>query len=94
VPFALVFTLIPLSAHVDAGEGTHQSKYFQEPHHHENDHDSIQDRLDGSCHGDETINQPEQNTHYDQNHEYVNQRRGLLSSLFSEADGEDRLPEN
>src|SRR5690242_8523605 len=64
----------------------HQSKDIQEPHDDHNDHHSIQDRLNRSCHGDETINQPEENSNYDKNHEDLNQRHGLLTSLFSEAD--------
>jgi hypothetical protein len=43
-----------------------QSKYVEEPQHHANDDDSIQDRFDASGHGDETIHQPQQNTDYDQ----------------------------
>jgi hypothetical protein len=63
-----------------------KSKDIQEPQNHENDYDSVQDRLDGSRHGYEVINQPKENTNYDQNHAYLNQRHDLLTSLFSEAD--------
>jgi len=43
-----------------------QSKYIQEPQHDDNDYDSVQDRLDTACHGDETIHQPQEDAHYDQ----------------------------
>ena len=56
----------------------HESKDVQEPHNHHNDHDSIQDRLNGSCHGNETVDQPEENSNYDQNYAYLNQRHDLL----------------
>jgi hypothetical protein len=64
-----------------------KAKNTQEPQNHENDHDSIQDRLDGSCHGQEAVNQPKENTDHDQNHEYLNQRHNptLLILLLSAA---------
>jgi hypothetical protein len=62
----------PSHPHVHSGEGMEKSKNIQEPQNYENDHDCIQDRLNGSCHGYEVINQPKENTNYDQNHEYVN----------------------
>jgi hypothetical protein len=49
-------------------------KNIQEPQNYENDRDGIQDRLDGSGHRDETVNQPEENSNDDQDQEYVNQR--------------------
>jgi hypothetical protein len=52
-------------------EGMEKSKNIQEPQNYENDHDSIQDRLDGACHRDETVNQPEENPNHDQGQEYV-----------------------
>jgi len=42
------------------------SKNIQKPQNYGNDHDNIQDRLDGSCHWYEAINQPEENTNHDQ----------------------------
>jgi hypothetical protein len=59
------------SPHVDPGEGMKKSKNIQEPQNHENDHDSIQDRLNGSCHWYEVIDQPEENPNHDQDQEYV-----------------------
>jgi len=47
-------------------------KNIQEPQNYENDRDGIQDRLDGSCHRDETVYQPEEYSNHDQNQEYVN----------------------
>jgi len=48
-----------------------KSKNIQEPQNHENDHDSIQDRLNGSCHWYEVIDQPEENPNHDEDQEYV-----------------------
>jgi hypothetical protein len=49
-----------------------KSKNIQEPQDHGNDHDGVQDRLDGARHGDETVNQPEEYPNHDQDHEDVN----------------------
>jgi hypothetical protein len=54
------------SPNADSREGVEQSKYVEEPQHYANDDDSVQDRLDASGHGDETIHQPQQNADYDQ----------------------------
>jgi hypothetical protein len=43
-----------------------ESKYIQEPQHYANDNDGVQDRLDASCHGNETIHQPQEDTNDDQ----------------------------
>jgi len=45
-----------------------KSKNIQKPQNYGNDHDNIQDRLNGSCHWYEAINQPEENTNHDQDH--------------------------
>jgi len=45
---------------------------LRQPQNYRNDHDGIQDRLDGARHRDETINHPEENTDYDQDHDNVN----------------------
>jgi len=58
----------PSSAHpanVHAGEGIKKSKTIQEPQDHGNDHNRIQDRLNGSCHWYIAIHQPEENTNHD-----------------------------
>jgi hypothetical protein len=57
--------------HVHPGEGMKKPKSIQEPQNHENDHDGIQDRLDGLCHRDETVDQPKENPNHDQDQEYV-----------------------
>ena len=46
-------------------------KNIQEPQNYGNDRDGIQDRLDGSCHRDVTVHQPEENPNHDQDQEYV-----------------------
>jgi hypothetical protein len=58
--------------HMDRGEGAEKSKNIQKPQNHDNDHDSIQNRLNGSCHRYVAINQPEENTHHDQDHYELN----------------------
>jgi hypothetical protein len=37
-------------------------KDVQQTQHHENDHDSIQDRLNGARHRNEALDEPEENT--------------------------------
>ena len=44
-----------------------QSKHIQEPHHYSDDYDCIQDGLYRSLHWYEAIDQPQQDTHHDQN---------------------------
>jgi len=58
--------------YADPGEGMENPKNIQEPQNYENDRDGIQDRLDGSCHRDETVYQPEENPNHDQDQEDVN----------------------
>ena len=57
-----------------------QSKYIQQPQNHGNDHDAIQNRLDGSLHWNETIHQPQQDTHYDEN--FQNLIKGMIIALL------------
>jgi hypothetical protein len=57
---------------MDIGEGMEQSKDIEEPQNHENDHESIQDRLNGARHRNEAIDEPEKNTNHDQNHQDLN----------------------
>src|ERR1700741_2609795 len=54
------------------GERVQQSKSVEEPYHHANDNHSIQDRLDGTCHWNEPINQPEDHPDDDQGEQYLN----------------------
>ena len=76
------FPLVPMAVHfstnVNAPEGMKQSKYIQEPQHHADDHDYVQDRLDAAGHGDETIDQPKENSNYDQSYQDLNERHNLL----------------
>jgi hypothetical protein len=58
--------------HVDPGEGMKKSKNIQEPQDHDNDHDGIQDRLNGARHRYESIDEPEKYSNHDQGYEYLN----------------------
>jgi hypothetical protein len=58
VQIDLVSIQVGLSSDADPGKRTEQSKDIQEPQNDGNDHNRIQDRLDGTCHWDESINQP------------------------------------
>jgi hypothetical protein len=64
LPF--VVHLVALLSDADARERVEQSKYVKEPQHDANDDDGVQDRLDAACHGDETIHQPQEDSHDDQ----------------------------
>jgi hypothetical protein len=61
-----------LLPHADIGEGTENSKNAQEPQDNGNNHDGVQDRLDGARHRDESVDEPEKNTNNDQDHHHVN----------------------
>jgi hypothetical protein len=50
----------------DSRKGVKQSKYVEEPKHHANDDDGVQDRLDTTCHGDKTIHEPQEDADNDQ----------------------------
>jgi hypothetical protein len=54
------------------GKGLEQSKSVEEPHHDANDNHRIQDRLDGTCHWNEAVDQPEDYPDDDQGEEYLN----------------------
>jgi hypothetical protein len=66
-------SFIPLHSHPAAHmrEGMKQSKYIEEPQHHGDDNDRIQDRFNRALHWYEAVDQPKQNTHHDQNCHYV-----------------------
>jgi hypothetical protein len=51
---------------VHRGDGMQESKGIQEPQDYTNDHDSIQDRLDGARHRNEAVDEPEKNPNHDQ----------------------------
>jgi hypothetical protein len=70
-----------LLSDMDTGEGVEQAKYVEEPKHDTDDHDRVQDGLDTACHGDETIHQPQQDAHYDQGYENLNERHAFYLSV-------------
>jgi hypothetical protein len=55
-------------------EGIKQSKHIEKPQDHRDDDNAVQDGLNRSLHRDETIDQPEQNTDNNQDHNYLQQR--------------------
>jgi hypothetical protein len=57
---------------MDIGNVVKQTKDIQEPQDDSNDHNAVQDGLDGRLHRDEAIHQPEQNTHSNQNFQELN----------------------
>jgi hypothetical protein len=65
--FPLSPTWVRSTADADIGDVMKQSKHIQEPDDHTNDHDRIQDGLDRSLHWYETVDQPKQDAHHDQN---------------------------
>jgi hypothetical protein len=69
--FPLPFIQLHLPPNVDARERMEKPKNVQEPQYNTNDHDCIQDRFQRSLHGDETVHQPEQHTHHDQDDQYL-----------------------
>src|SRR5450432_1337455 len=58
-----------------------QSKYIQEPQHHHNHHDCIQDRLDAPGHRDIAVHQPKEYAHDDQGQQNLNERHSYFSFL-------------
>jgi len=44
-----------------------QSKNIQDPQNYSNNHDAVQNGLDGPLHWNEAIDQPQENTHHDEN---------------------------
>jgi hypothetical protein len=58
--------------HMDRGERAEKSKNIQEPQNYPDNHDSIQDRLNRSCHRYVAINQSEENTNHDQDQYELN----------------------
>jgi hypothetical protein len=61
-----------LLPHADMGEGTENSKNVQEPQDNDNNHDGIQDRLNGTRHWYESVDKPKNNTSHDQDYYYLN----------------------
>jgi len=67
----------------DSGERMKKSEYIQKPQNQANDDDGVQDRLDASCHRDETIHQPQENTNDDQGEQNLNERHTFHLSVFA-----------
>jgi hypothetical protein len=70
--FPLLFVQPRLLSDADVGDGVEQSKYVAEPPQHTNDDDYIQNRLDGTCHWDEAVDQPQDYANDDQGEQYLN----------------------
>jgi hypothetical protein len=60
-----------LTTNTDMREGTKQPKDIEKPQYYRDDNNAVQDGLNRSLHRYETIDQPEQNTHNNQNHHYL-----------------------
>jgi hypothetical protein len=67
----------------DSGERMKKSEYIQKPQNQANDDDGVQDRLDASCHGNETIHQPQEDTNDDQGDQNLNERHTFHLSVFA-----------
>jgi hypothetical protein len=50
--------------HTDIGEGMEKPKNVQKPQNHGNDHNGIQDRLNGARHWYIAIDEPEKNSNH------------------------------
>ena len=64
--------LRPLLSHADLGKRTDKPENVQEPQDNGNDHDGVQDRLNGARHWYESVDEPEKNANHDQDHHYLN----------------------
>jgi len=49
-----------------------QTENIQEPQNYGDNHDAVQNGLDGSLHGNEAIHQPQKNPHHDENFQELN----------------------
>jgi len=54
-----------------------QSKDVQEPQDNGEDHDAVQNRLDGCLHRNEPIHEPQKHADYDENFDQLNERHGF-----------------
>jgi hypothetical protein len=50
----------------ELGDVTEQSEYLQEPQNHGDHYNAVQDSLDLTLHGNETVNQPHQHSDYEE----------------------------
>jgi hypothetical protein len=69
-----------LGPHADVGQGMKQSKDVQKPQDHDNYDDRIQDGLDRSLHRYQ-VDQPEQDTDYNESYQYLKKRHFLSPCL-------------
>jgi hypothetical protein len=54
------------------GKGMEQSKDVEQPQNYEDYYQAVQDRFDGCLHGNEGVDQPQENTHHDENFKKLN----------------------
>jgi hypothetical protein len=64
-----VIVPVRLRPNVDVGKRMKKPRDVQEPHNHGDHDDGIQNRFNLSLHWNEAVDQPKQNTYYDQNHQ-------------------------
>jgi hypothetical protein len=57
---------------MDAGKGMKQPENIQQPQDDCNDHDAIEDGLDGALHGNEAIHKPQEDSYHDENFQQLN----------------------
>jgi hypothetical protein len=76
------FIPVGLRPNANIREGMKKSENVQEPQDHADHHHGIQDRFDRPLHRDEVVDQPQQNTHYDQNHQQLKYRHRQLPPYF------------
>ena len=60
-----------LLAYADMRHGVEKPKYIAEPPQDRDDNNGIQNRLNGACHRDELVNQPQNYAHNDQSEHYL-----------------------
>jgi hypothetical protein len=60
-----------LLSNSDIGEFANEPKHAQEPQDHGDDYDHIQDRLNGARHWNIIVDEPEENTNYDQDYQHM-----------------------
>jgi hypothetical protein len=73
---------LALLSYADSTQGGENSEEIEQPNGHANDHDPVEDRFDGSLHGDETIHEPQQYAHRNESDNNLNEWNGTLASLF------------
>ena len=68
----ICFHAPPSRSNVDSGKRMKQTENIQEPQNYGDNHDAVQNGLDGSLHGNEAIHQPQKNPHHDENFQELN----------------------